>query len=313
MESFSLTWHFLLDHPATAYFAPLPWHLLVVLAVLGVLAAGGLHHLLGYTYRFYHVPSGTVGWLALPSFALLLATVLGLIGVYLMTALAPDMVRFALASPAARASAIPIGSMLLAPAFSGGGESSQGLDRAGLSRALHAYSSKELRKNFRQRLNQVIAKPVSINNAPDWNSNASPELLLLALYWTVEGHQEWPPERGEKGPLGQEYSEEQGVDKQLETLSLSRSILSLVEEIGWESDMARQDWAHVAGNRFVQRVMGPMMVWQLRWLAAVILIMLLVANFSGLYLLGLLKHLVYPPPAEEEPFPIGRISATYKG
>ena len=24
MESFSLTWRFLLDHPATAYFAPVP-------------------------------------------------------------------------------------------------------------------------------------------------------------------------------------------------------------------------------------------------------------------------------------------------
>jgi hypothetical protein len=300
MESFSLTWRFLLDHPATPYFAPLPWHLLVVLVVLGLLAAGGLHHLLGHRFHFYRRPGGTAGWLALPSFALLLVSVQVLIGIYLMAALAPDMVRFALASPAARASAMPIGNMLLAPAFAGGGgDTPQELNRAGLNRALHAQSPKELRANYRRKLDEARAQPVSIGEAPDWDQSASPELLMLALHWAAEDYQDWPPEMAGKRSLAREYGEGRGIGEKADGPTLSRSILSLVEEIGWESDMARRDWAHVAGNRFVQRVLGPMMVWQVRWLAVVSLIMLLAANLGALYLLAQLKRLVYPPPEEE--------------
>ena len=306
MQSFSLTWRFLLDHPATDYFAPVPWHLLAVLIVLGLLAAGGLHHLLGHTYGFYRAPGGAAGWLALPSFAVLLVSVQVLIGIYLMAALAPEMVRFALASPAARASAMPIGYILLAPAFGGGGDKPRELNRAGLNRALHAHSPKELRANFRRQLDEARAKPVSITDASDWDEKASPELLLLALHWAAEDHRDWPPEMGEKSSLAREYGEGPGVSEQVNGSTLSRSILSLVEEIGWESEMARRDWAHVAGNRFVQRVLVPMMIWQVRWLAVVTLIMLLAANLSVLYLLGQLKRLVYPTPEEEaELNPIG--------
>lgn len=312
MDSFWLTWQFLLDHPATAYVAPVPWHLLVVLGLLGLLAAGGLHHLLGHTYGFYKVPGGVAAWLALPSFAILLVSVQVLIAAYLIAALAPEMVRFSLASPAAQASAMPIGKLLLSPAFADGGigggggeagggrgEAGAGLNKAGLNRALHAQSPKELRASFRRQLNQVRAEPISLTDLPDSDGRASLELLLLALQWAAEDHQDWPPQTQEAPAAAREFEGAQGSAAAEGGASLSRFILSLVDEISWESDMTRRDWAHVAGNRFIQRVLGPMMVWQVRWLAVVTLILLLAANLALLFALGQLKRLVHAPGVEQ--------------
>ena len=308
MESFWLTWQFLLDHPAAATIAPVPWHLLAVLVVLGLLATGGLHHLLGHTYGFYKVPGGVAGWLAFPSFAVLLVSVQVLIAAYLIAALAPEMVRFSLASRAAQASAMPIGNLLLSPAFAGAGggglgeksgEPAAGLNKAGLNRALHANTPKELRANFRRQLKQVRAEPISFTDAPDGDGQASPELFLLALQWAAEDHLDWPPQAQEGNPRAGEFEGAGGSAAAEGGASLSRSILSLVDEISWESDMTRRDWAHVAGNRFIQRVLGPLMVWQVRWLAVVTLILLLAGNLAVLFVLGQLKRLVLAPRDEQ--------------
>ena len=217
MDSFWLTWQFLLDHPATAYIAPVPWHLLAVLVVLGLLAAGGLHHLLGYTYKLYMVPGGVAGWLAFPSLVVLLVSVQVLIAIYLMAALAPEIVRYSLESEASQASAMPIGGLLLSPAFSEstagetpGGESGEGgqsvetLNRAGLNRALHAHTPKELREKFRRQLQEVRAKPISLTEslmeAQNGEGRAAPELLMLALHWAAEDYQDWPPQTQEEPP-----------------------------------------------------------------------------------------------------------------
>ena len=303
MESYSLAWRFLLDHPATPYFVPIPWHLLTVLFLLGLLAAGGLHHLLGHTLNFYKVPSGVAGWLALPSFAVILLSTQLLLGIYLLTALAPDMVRFALGTPDAQNSAVSIGNLLLSPAF---GENStddpkqNALNRAGLNRALHAYSPKELQDGFRRQLAEALAQPAAEQNAAGGGGDASPELLLMALHWAAEAHEDWPPRMAEKAALAGEFGGAPGEAKAAAQPALSRYILSLVEEIGWESDMARRDWAHVAGNRFMQRVLGPLMVWQVRWLAMMTLLLLLAADLTALFLLSQLKRLVHPQPRPEQ-------------
>lgn len=302
MESFTLSWRFLLEHPATPYIVPMPWHLLAVLAVLGLFAAGGLHHLLGHNFRFYKVPGGVAAWLSLPSFVVLLVSVQVLIGAYLIAALAPEIVRFSLGSPAAQASAMPIGNMLLSPAFPGdradaGPEDAQGLNRAGLNRALHAYSPKDLRESFRRQLQEARAKPVAISGAAEWDDKASPELFLLTLHWAAESYEDWPPQIENPSSLAREYGGSVGKTDTAGTPTLSRSILSLVEEIGWESDLARRDWSHVAGNRFIQRVLAPQILWQVRWLAAVSLILMVAANLAVFFLLGQLKRMVYPPQA----------------
>lgn len=303
MESFYLAWRFVLDHPATPYLVPVPWHLLAVLIVLGLLAAAGLHHLLGYTYGFYRVPAGIAPWLALPSLAVLLVSVQVLLGIYLLTALAPDVARFALNAPAAKSSAAQIGNMLLSPAYgrqTAGEPEGGGINKAGLRRALYAYSQKELRDGFRKQLQAAqaqlegasITAPEGASATAPQGAAASPELLLLALRWAAEDHEDWPPGTEEEAARALDSGGGGAGTAADAKPVLSLYILSLVAEIGGDLDMARTDWAHVAGNRFIQRVLGPLMVWQVRYLALMLLALLVAADLAAFFLLAQLKSAV---------------------
>ncbi|NIP73489.1 MAG: hypothetical protein GWO16_10880, partial [Gammaproteobacteria bacterium] len=70
-----LVWQFLLSQTPGALLGLVPWHLLAVLTVLSVLAAFGLHFLLGHVLRFYRRKERVARWLSVPTALVLLASV----------------------------------------------------------------------------------------------------------------------------------------------------------------------------------------------------------------------------------------------
>jgi hypothetical protein len=410
MELFALAWRILLDGRATPYLVPLPWHLLAVLVLLGLLAAGGVHHLVGYTYRFYRIGERVSPLLAVPSLFTLLATVLVLLGAYLLAGTGSQMASVAVNAPGARAAAGPIGAYLLAPAFHHlYGELEEGveLDRAMLTRGLLAFSEEELQEGFRRELEALQAagndqaapapEPVEGGEAqatspapaepippegteqvpradqppPSGSGDAEqpappdevepvpqeqaaarepphrpPALLVLTLRWLVDVHEDWPPlppavaasppeqaeapteeaqrERpeAERQATGQEQPEPQaeqpgqpapepqaqqspqdspeppeqtppagrnGEEEPAQPL-VARHILALVGEIQLEAVLSRSDWEHVAGNRFLERVVEPLLAWQIGYLAAMLLVLAVITNALVFFALRQLRH-----------------------
>ncbi len=285
MQTLSLVLRFLLEHPPTPYLVPMPWHLPILLFALGLLAAGGFHHLIGHTFRFYKVGPDTSRALALPGLACLLISVQVLLGCYLLAATAPEMAAFALRAREARAAASPIGALLLSPAYARqtpSAPAAAGTRKESLRRALLEYSEDELLDGFRGQLETVRAKL----QAPEGESTAgapAPELLVLALRWAAQEHVNWPP----LPPSSQAALQDDADGRQQR---LPRYILSLVEEINGDSSLQREDWEHVAGSRFIQRVLEPLMVWHLRYLAVLLTLLVLVADLGVFFLIFQLKR-----------------------
>jgi hypothetical protein len=106
---------------------------------------------------------------------------------------------------------------------------------------------------------------------------------MLALRWAAREHVNWPPL-----PPSDQAALQDGPDGRRQRLP--RYILSLVEEINGDSALQRGDWEHVAGSRFIQRVLEPLMVWQLRYLAVLVALLVLVTNLGVFFLISQLKR-----------------------
>ncbi|MCZ6533452.1 MAG: hypothetical protein O7A08_10875 [SAR324 cluster bacterium] len=292
MQTLTLVLSFLLDNPLTPYLGALPWHLLALLFVLGLLSAGGLHHLIGHTYGLYRAGERASPLLALPGLLVLLVSMQALLACYLLATAGPGLVVFALRAPGARASAAPIGALLLSPAYSqqgSAGSPAGHADKETLRRAILAYSEEKLLEGFRGKLAEAkteLRGQVQQDGADESNGieQVSAQLLLLALHWAAGDHVNWPPQQPEQQP-GQEPP-----PNQAEIERLPGYILSLVSEVRGDSPMQREDWEHVAGSRFMQRVLEPLMVWQLRYLAAIGTLLVLVTNLGVFYLISRARH-----------------------
>ena len=170
-----------------------------------------------------------------------------------------------------------------------GGQSQEVADRPGLALTSKGKSPQD---RLGAHVGSATASEVASATAPE-GEGASPELLLLALRWAAEDHEDWPPGAEEEAARALDSGAGgAGTDSDAKPV-LSLYILSLVAEIGGDLDMARTDWAHVAGNRFIQRVLSPLMVWQVRYLALVLLTLLVAADLAAFFLLAQLKRAVH--------------------
>jgi hypothetical protein len=298
LEPLELAWRLLASLPAARYLQLLPWHLEALLFGLGLLAAFGLHHLIGYTFRFYDA-GGHRALLAAVTLAVLVASLQALLLAYLLRTQAEALIRPALAPETAVQPAALLGSILLDPVFSDDdldGDAQVAKDR--LAAVIAAQDDADWRAQleaFRvepRRL--VLAKPAPAPSAlapgtlsgphsavppaaaPNYAApppatppaaapaepgapSAAPAftrpedlvsaiLVQIGLRWLLDPDQTWPEGR----PAG--------ATGTAERLRLPDFALALVDEIRDDAVLDRLDWEHVAGTRFVQTILQPVLV-----------------------------------------------------
>ncbi len=291
MENLTLVWRFIPNHPQTGYLFPISWHLMVVLAVLSLLAAAGLHHVIGYTYGFYRLGERFAAWLALPTLVVLTVTMAVLLGAYLAAANAQELVRQAVASRAGTLAAERIGFALINPAFTQtelDAGSEEGITRGALSQALVSIPVETLFEQVAQELSLLGRRATLVSEvrpaeegAPMANSpvekppRTAPELVGLAQAWAAAPLQGGAP-KGHSGTAGEG--------------SLAPLLLEFISEISVGTPLTAEEWASVAGHRFVGQELVPEMLWQVRNLALIGIILVVAGNLLYFYLVNLAKQ-----------------------
>ena len=96
LDNLSLAWRLLDAFPMQRYLQLLPWHFTAVLIVLGFLSAFGLHHIVGYTFRFYSPDGRHRRILAAVTLVVLMASVLSLLLAYLLRTQSENMIKASL-------------------------------------------------------------------------------------------------------------------------------------------------------------------------------------------------------------------------
>lgn len=283
LESLELTWRLFAALAPRSYLLLLPWHFTLLLIGLGVLAAIGVHHLIGTTFGLYRAGGFQRRIAAALTLAVLIVSIQGLLLAYVLRTQADALVRPALTPENAVQPAGVLGSILLDPAFSDedlAGESQVAKDRlaavivatddedyrAGLEGflvapgrlvlavpprftppgAADASRPPDAGKQGEQAAGQPGEKTPAFTNRDDL---VSAIIVQMGLRWVLAPGQTWP----QAMPAGTGSTAEQ-------LLRLPEFVLALVDEIQDDAVLDHLDWEHVAGTRFVQAVLQPVLV-----------------------------------------------------
>jgi len=113
LDSLGLGWRLVGAIPVQRYLQLLPWHFTALLIALGVLAAFGVHHLVGCTFRVYGGEGRRRRLVATLTFWLLLGSMLALLLAYVVGTRPEALVRPALAPEGALQPGAELGAILL--------------------------------------------------------------------------------------------------------------------------------------------------------------------------------------------------------
>jgi hypothetical protein len=296
-DSLDLAGRLLEAFPPQRYLQLLPWHLTAILIGLSVLASFGLHHLIGDTFRFYSAGGRRRPILAACTLAVLLGSMLALLLAYGLRTQAEALIRPALAPENAVPPASVLGSILLDPPFKDAalGQETH-IAKARLSAVIGAKHDEDYRdalKPFAVKPDKFVlaAPPIatapsalapSLSQAPPQAAGAPPAPVFtrpedlisgivaqIGLRWMLDAKQTWP----EAMPAGAGSSADR-------PLSLPELTLALIDEIQDGAVLDRLDWEHVAGTRFVQVVLHPVLLELIgRW-AALLAVLVLAADLA---------------------------------
>lgn len=281
--------------PATRYVQLLPWHFTALLIALGVLSAIGVHHLIGWTFGVYLAGGFRLRAGAAATLAVLLVSIQALLLAYVLRTQADQLVRRLLTPEDAVQPATVLGSILLDPAFSGeelDQETHVAKDR--LAGVIVAMDDEDFHAGIETFLvspgklamatpttakggtdasqppsssqpappSQTIppsgpgTKPEAKAQAPaasavftNRNDLISAIIVQIGLRWVLDPSQTWP----QAMPAGTGSTVEQH-------LRLPEFALALIDEIQDDAVLDRLDWEHVAGTRFVQAVLQPVLL-----------------------------------------------------
>jgi len=277
---------------------------------LGLLAAGGLHHLIGFTFRFYRVNSDYAHWLGMPTLALLVVSVQALLASYTLITQAETLVRENLNTEETIQPAGILGEQILAPAFASpelAKYADGGIAKERLAAVLRSLPADGYRNNLKNLLRdpdrillhreaapgktgEVVVQKQDAAGAGSKAESAAPEqpslvvstkpelttavLVQIALRWLTDPNREWP----------QLTAKPDGQPAPKEPVLLPEFVVSLVNEIQDGVVLERLDWEHVAGHRFSSAVMQPVLVRYVTRTAIVGAGLVLVVN--GFYFFG---------------------------
>ncbi len=287
LESLQLTWRLFAALAPRSYLLLLPWHFTLLLIGLGVLAAIGVHHLIGTTFGLYRAGGFQRRIAAALTLAVLIVSIQGMLLAYVLRTQADALVRPTLAPENTVQPAGVLGSILLDPAFSDeelAGETQVAKDRlaavvvatddedyrAGLEGflvepgrlvlavpprftppgAADASRPPEAERQGEKPEEQSAGKPNDkINAFTNRDDLVSAIVVQIGLRWVLAPGQTWP----QAMPAGTGSTADQ-------LLRLPEFVLALVDEIQDDAVLDHLDWEHVAGTRFVQAVLQPVLV-----------------------------------------------------
>ena len=321
IDSILLFWRFFLVQPPLRYIELVPWHLLALLFGLGVLAAVGLHFLVGHTLGFYRRGDRILRWLSLPTLVLWVGLVQALLGAYLLASNSESLIASNLNAPGPGVTAERIGAALLAPAFAqhplnqaGTADITREVILAGLGRALDL--------EYRQALSSQLVPPADMPSQPGKTTEGIPAetgiLVQLALRWVLETPLQISAREPAENGAGAGTPGLPGVpNKELAPNErLPMYLVTLVSELQPGVAFPRKEWEYVTGSNFINAVMGQVLEEWLRYLA---LALTLIAVFIfGVFFLTLrwikgLGRPSTPSPSVKARTPSPRDSAAAEG
>lgn len=315
LDLITLLWQFLRAQPLTQMIALVSWHLLALLAVLGVLSAFGLHFLIGHVFGFYRRKERLARWVAWPTLLVLLVSLQVLLGSYLLGVRAEELVRANLTTGVLE----QLGRLLLEPAFGTPAlavEPAEGVNKDALKTALRASSELD----YRSQLVSRLVPPGELAPASDGAGPRGPDVLVqIGLRWVTEPHNVWfqPAAPSGSPPAGQPGAPPQpapGAAQGNEPFFLPDFLISLVDELPEGTVLPRLDWEHVAGTRYVDGVLRPLMDEYLSYLATALAVLVLLLDAVYFLLLRRLKRIGQPRPAKPKAPPKpGPLPAPAKG
>lgn len=156
MGTSSLLWRYLGQQPSELYGTMAPWHLLVLLILLGLLSAVGIHHVLGANLRLYKWGGADSRWLSIPTLVVLMVSVQIMLLAYGLAARAPALLEQSLSGFEKSGGANHIGTLLLAPALGQLGEGGAEIEMVRLVAAIRGTSAETFQNYFHSRLNDEI-------------------------------------------------------------------------------------------------------------------------------------------------------------
>lgn len=291
IDQLTLLWRFLQLQPWMQWVTLVSWHLLAVLFVLGVLSAFGLHFLVGHVFGFYRRKGRLTRWVAWPTAVVYLVSVQALLAAYLLGVQAPELVRANLTGEVTT----QLGRQLLAPAFKRpvlAAQPSADVAKAALTTALHTYSELDYRS-------ALVAEQVPLSQfRPGADGEAGPRgpdvLVQIGLRWVTAPHSTW---------MGPERRLKAGASQGEQPFFLPDFLVSLVDELPSGTVLPRLDWEHVAGTRFVEGVLRPLVEEYLVYLAGFAAALVLLIDLVYFLLMGRLKRIGQPKPAKKEAAP----------
>jgi hypothetical protein len=270
LESLSLAWRLIGAFPIQRYLQLLPWHFTAVLIGLAVLAGFGLHHLIGFSFRFYNAGGRHRPLLAFTTLVVLEFSVLALLLAYVLRTQSAELIRPALTPENAVQPASVLGSILLDPAMRDDElADATHVAKAKLAEVIVATDDEDYRGDLAKFLispSQLVLTPkapetteAAATTTPKTPPDGEPAheftrrddlisaiLVQIGLRWILDPNQTWP----EAMPAGTGSTAAQN-------LRLPEFALALVDEIQDDAVLDRLDWEHVAGTRFVQVVLEP--------------------------------------------------------
>lgn len=299
-----LLWHFLVSQPPARVVDLLSWHLLALLAMLALLSSFGIHFLMGYVAGFYRRRDRIARWVSIPSLLLLLISGQLLLGAYLLGVHGARLVSLNQTDSVLRT----LGEYLLEPAFD-----TPAL--AGISgteipkRRLRAAFKASTENRYREALAKNIVTPEQLTAFPQpggetgnraASSLAERILVQVGMRWITAPHETWwaPLNPGAPENTGKtENSRAKAPDKTAgkddgdEVFFLPVFLQGLIGELAEDDKLSRANWEHVAGTRFAEGYLLPVMREYLTFTAVALALAVLLIDLLFFLALGRIKRI----------------------
>lgn len=308
-----LLWYFLAAQPPSRLADLLPWHLLALLGSLGVFSAFGVHFLMGHVAGFYRRRERIARWVSLPSLVMLLISVPLLLGAYLLGVHGARLVSLNQTDPVVQT----LGRNLLEPAFDNtelAGRSYGEIPKSRLKAAFKASTE----NRYREALAKKIVPPETLTpfaEPADGNGNRrrfplrGRILVQVGMRWIVSPHETWwvPLNPGGTENIAENFAEkgaQGGAGKPAaktdpgDGFFLPVFLAGLLSQLADDEELSRSNWEHVAGTRFVEGYLQPVMMEYMAYFAIALALAVLLINMLFFLALGRIKRIGLAKPGK---------------
>ena len=304
------------------YFQLAEWHQWLVLGALALLAGAGVHYVLGYVLRFYWRGGKFQWWIAILALPMLVFSVLALTGLYLLGIGAP---RLTDALPQAAPEGQPaltaeVGTYLLEPVLAHAQKNpgAPGPTRRQLEQTLRAMPTEQLREALGGELEdapepeapketpEAAPQATPPGEAPPANDAAGTEPQVepppapvtastvvkeIVRDWITEPDQTFPEEiapaeAGKTAPAAKAPP------------TLGAYLAALIGEVSPDAALPPADWTLIAGTRFTEHLLRPLLLEYLQRGALAGTILILLLNLGYFWTIQRMARGAKPPAAK---------------